>query len=104
MATTPAAPEPHDHDNHPELAAVHSGNGLILFAIYFALYAGFMVLATFFPAVMKQPVVGGVNVAIAYGMGLILAAFVLAAVYMFLCRRATGRHVQNINEAKGPIQ
>lgn len=60
--------------------------GLILFAVYLLLYSGFMYLNAFSPEVMASPFVGGVNLAIAYGMGLIVAALALAAVYMFLCR------------------
>jgi uncharacterized membrane protein (DUF485 family) len=60
--------------------------GMSLFLVYVLLYGGFMYLAAFAPEVMKKLVPGGVNVAIAYGMGLILAAFVLAAVYLFLLR------------------
>ena len=35
---------------------------------------------------MQQPVLAGVNLAIVYGMGLIFAAFILAMVYMYMCR------------------
>lgn len=53
---------------------------LVLFALYLLLYAGFMVLTAFAPDTMAIRVVGGVNLAIAYGMGLILAAILLAGV------------------------
>ena len=63
--------------------------GLILFFIYLALYGGFMALTVCAVERMQQPVtwLGGINLAVAYGMGLILAAFVLAMVYMVLCKR-----------------
>lgn len=61
--------------------------GIMLFAIYVILYAGFMFLAAFRPEVMGAPTpLGSVNLAIMYGMGLILAALVLAVIYIFLCR------------------
>jgi uncharacterized membrane protein (DUF485 family) len=63
-----------------------------LFCVYLALYAGFMGLSAFAPGVMAREVLGGVNLAILYGMGLIAAAVVLAFVYMGLCRRITDRH------------
>ena len=60
--------------------------GLVLFFVYLALYGGFIYLSAFKREVMARPSVGGVNLAVVYGFGLIIAAFVLAVVYMFLCR------------------
>jgi len=60
--------------------------GLSFFAVYVLLYAGFIFLAVFRTADMGAPVLGGVNLAIAYGLGLIAAAIFLAIVYVFLCR------------------
>jgi uncharacterized membrane protein (DUF485 family) len=81
----------HDHENvreeeQPELVARNTRIGLGLFAIYFALYAGFMGLSTFAPDVMKVRY-GGINLSVLYGFGLILAALILAIVYLLLCRR-----------------
>jgi uncharacterized membrane protein (DUF485 family) len=77
----PATPsEPDD----PSEAARNSRYGLILFAIYFAFYAVFVVINAFWPDVMSQPV-GGVNLAVSYGLALIVAAIVLALVYSWLC-------------------
>jgi uncharacterized membrane protein (DUF485 family) len=64
--------------------------GLILFAIYCALYAGFMLLNVFAPALMETTPFAGVNLAILYGFGLIIAALVLALVYAWLCRKPGG--------------
>ena len=55
--------------------------GLKLFALYLAAYAIFVALNAFWPDVMKTPVVAGVNLAIVYGFGLIVGAFVLALIY-----------------------
>lgn len=52
--------------------------GLVLFWIYVALYAGFMGLVLFRPDLLSVRPFGGVNLAIASGMGLIAAAFGLA--------------------------
>ena len=59
--------------------------GLILFVIYVVFYAAFVWLSAFRPAVMAKPFIGGVNLAVCYGFGLIIAAFVLAIIYMLLC-------------------
>ena len=60
--------------------------GLVLFGVYLLLYGGFVFLNAFSPESMEVIPVAGVNLAIVFGFGLILAAFVLALVYGFLCR------------------
>jgi uncharacterized membrane protein (DUF485 family) len=60
--------------------------GLVLFFIYLAIYAGFVLLAAFSPATMQRTPLAGVNVAIWYGFGLIAGAFVMALLYGWLCR------------------
>lgn len=60
--------------------------GLILFGVYLLLYGGFVLLNAFSPTTMERTPVAGVNLAILYGFGLIIAAFVLAMLYGFLCR------------------
>jgi uncharacterized membrane protein (DUF485 family) len=60
--------------------------GMWLFLVYVILYAGFMGLVLFRPDMLSWRPFGGVNLAIAYGMGLIAAAFLLAFLYMIACR------------------
>jgi uncharacterized membrane protein (DUF485 family) len=60
--------------------------GLVLFAVYLLLYGGFMLLTAFAPDAMGSTPLPGVTLAILYGFGLILAAFVLALLYGALCR------------------
>ena len=74
-----------------EDAAVVAHNtrmGVILFVVYVLLYGGFMVLSAFWPEVMSKPVLRGANLAVVYGLVLILAALVLALVYMKVCRKS----------------
>lgn len=59
-----------------------SRTGLVLFWIYVALYGGFMALVLARPDLLALRPFGGVNVAIAAGMGLIAAAVGLAVVYV----------------------
>jgi uncharacterized membrane protein (DUF485 family) len=59
-----------------------SRTGLALFWIYVALYGGFMALVLARPDLLSRRPFGGVNLAIAAGMGLIAAAVVLAVVYV----------------------
>ena len=65
--------------------------GIVFFLLYLVLYAGFIVIATFKYEWMSRPALGGLNLAIVYGMGLIIAAFVLAVIYMIMCKRPDAR-------------
>jgi uncharacterized membrane protein (DUF485 family) len=60
--------------------------GLILFVVYFVFYLGFVLINAFAPDVMETVTLAGLNLAIVYGFGLIVAALVLAFVYGLLCR------------------
>jgi len=64
--------------------------GLALFWVYVACYLAFMVLVLLFPESLSLRPFGGVNLAIAAGMGLIGGALVLAIVYMAACRAVEG--------------
>ena len=80
-----------DHvDHHAPTVARNARVGLWLFAVYVLLYGGFMALNAFYPKRMGQPAIGGVNLAVTYGMVLIVGAFLLALVYMFLVRGRAG--------------
>jgi len=74
-------------DEHPEISAANARAGLVLFFLYLAFYGGFMGLAAFAPQVMGRPAIGGVNLAITYGLALIFGALVVAALYMAACAR-----------------
>lgn len=81
----------HDDAGLPsdELDAIRSYNarmGMVLFVVYLAVYAGFVYLSALSQDVMRRPAFGGVNVAVWYGFGLILGAFVISIIYMLLCR------------------
>jgi uncharacterized membrane protein (DUF485 family) len=60
--------------------------GLSLFAVYLLLYGGFVLLAAFSPQSMEATPLAGVNLAIWYGFGLIVAALVLALIYGWASR------------------
>ena len=61
--------------------------GMVLFAVYLVLYGGFVLLNTFSPTSMEATPIKGINVAVLYGFGLIIAAFVLALLYGMLCTK-----------------
>ena len=85
MPPDPAPPEPTRHRSQ-NAWDFNARVGLLLFAVYLALYGGFIYLSAFKREVMARPSVGGMNLATVYGLALIVAAFVLALVYMFLCK------------------
>lgn len=60
--------------------------GMVLFVAYLALYGAFVLLNAFASHLMNNVVWQGVNVAILYGFGLIVAAILLSLVYGWLCR------------------
>lgn len=84
----PAHPAEEEHEH---IVARNTRYGLVLFAVYLALYAGYMALVAFWPQALRWMPWHGINLAVLYGFGLIAAALVLALVYSWLCRaRATG--------------
>lgn len=83
-----------DHEDHPEMISRNSRYGLILFTIYCLFYAGFVLISAFAPQQMATELMGGVNLAILYGIALIIGALFLASIYMYLCR-ATGTDTGN---------
>jgi len=80
---------PEHHEDHPEVISRNARRGLGLFAIYFALYAGFVGANVFAPQTMTSTFngsLGGPNLAVVSGIGLIFAAIALSLVYMRMTR------------------
>jgi uncharacterized membrane protein (DUF485 family) len=78
----PAEPKPEDN----RAAARNARYGIVLFVFYLALYTAFVLLNAFRPQVMDVTPLAGINLAVLYGLALIVTAFVLALVYAWLCR------------------
>ena len=70
----------------PVISARNARYGMRLFLIYLAIYAGFVGLNAFRPDVMEWTPAWGLNLAVLYGLALIVIAMVLALVYSWLCR------------------
>ena len=75
----------------PVLAARNARYGMVLFLIYFAIYSGFVGLNAFRPDIMDSTPAWGLNLAVLYGLALIVIAMVLALVYCWLCRGKSSR-------------
>ena len=70
------------------MVAHNTRMGVILLVVYVVFYGGFMALSAFRPAAMADAPLGGPNLAVLYGFGLIVLALVLALVYMKVCRKS----------------
>jgi heme/copper-type cytochrome/quinol oxidase subunit 3 len=91
-----ASPLHKHHEDHPDNISKNMRIGMVLFLIYTAFFGGFIYMHVAHPAAMAStmlPLPGerelplfGTNLGVVYGMCLILAAFVLALVYMSLTR------------------
>lgn len=90
--------EPSDNDV-AELSAdeaKHRQFGLKLFLAYLAVYVGFIALSTLYHETLSSPAMFGMNLAVVYGFGLILLAFVLAMIYLF----SASRDVPSVDSAR----
>ncbi|MBC7913339.1 MAG: DUF485 domain-containing protein, partial [Pyrinomonadaceae bacterium] len=61
--------------------------GVWFFFLYLIFYAGFVVIGVLNYELMATEVVAGLNLALIYGMGLIVFAVLLGILYNFFCSR-----------------
>ena len=73
--------------------------GLWMFLLYTLVYAGFIVITVTVPNIMETNF-GQINLAIFYGLGLIVFALVLALIYNHLCSKHEKRLNPQENESK----
>lgn len=86
--------EPAHQDTGPDKAAdKKSMLGVKLFFVYTIIYFGFVIIGVFFPDLMGTYIIGGQNLAIVYGFGLIILAIIMGFIYNYLCTR----HEENLN-------
>lgn len=71
--------------------------GIWMFILYAIIYAGFVLISTLNPELMKSDI-GSLNLAIIYGFGLLIFALMLAVVYNAICSAAE----EAFNEANEP--
>lgn len=76
--------------------------GLALFVVYLLFYSGFVLLTLFAPKALETRPLAGVNLAIWYGFGLIVAAFVLALIYGWACRSREDAPLSDDRPPRGP--
>lgn len=61
--------------------------GVILFIVYTLIYSGFVIIGLTKPELMGLELIGGQNIAIIYGFGLIGLAIVMGFIYNYFCTR-----------------
>ena len=78
--------EPVSETKQDKAAPFKAKLGLWMFALYAVIYFGFIVINLVEPSFMERSFLG-TNVAIVYGMGLIVLAIILALIYNVLSSR-----------------
>ncbi len=80
-------------DNHA--ATFKMRLGLWMFFGYTIFYAGFVVVNVVWPLSMERLVFTGINLAVVYGFGLIVLAFLMSLIYNRICtlRERKGKEV-----------
>ena len=61
--------------------------GVRMFTVYACIYAVFIAVNVIKPRVMESNVLGGLNLAVVYGFGLIIIALLMALIYNTACSR-----------------
>jgi uncharacterized membrane protein (DUF485 family) len=76
-------------------AAKKAKLGVILFIVYTLIYAGFVAIGLTKPELMGMETLGGQNLAIVYGFGLIALAIVMGFIYNYFCTKMENKLNKN---------
>ena len=87
MFHKPASPGAKDHAADYKMRL-----GVMMFIPYSLVYAGFVVINIVRPSLMERVMPLGINLAAAYGFGLIVLALILALIYDKLCNAREAAH------------
>lgn len=79
--------EPAAQSGEDPASAYKTRLGVRMFIPYALFYAGFVVLTLTNPTALEKEFFAGLNLAVVYGMGLIVVALILALIYNHLCSR-----------------
>jgi len=69
--------------------------GVKMFFIYTLVYAGFVLIGLTKPELMGLEVLGGQNIAIVYGFGLIVLAIIMGFIYNYFCTKMEDKMNKN---------
>lgn len=84
-----------------EAVAFKTKLGLILFAFYSLIYAGFVVINTLTPKAMGTEIFLGLNLAVVYGFGLIILAIIMGVIYNQKCTQMEDKLNKQNSEKEG---
>jgi uncharacterized membrane protein (DUF485 family) len=84
-------PSTHVETEDEITSARNASLGMKLFVLYLVFYGVYVFLAAFAQEKLRAIGLLGLNVAVLYGFGLIIAALLLALVYAWVCRLAAKR-------------
>ncbi len=76
----------HLTSEHKESEQRKSNIGALMTILYALVYSGFVILSVFYPTIMGNKSIFGLNLAIAYGTALIIIAIIFAIIYNLLVR------------------
>ena len=76
-------------------AAKKSKLGIILFIVYTLIYSGLVIIGLTKPELMGLELIGGQNIAIIYGFGLIILAIVMGFIYNYICTKMENKMNKN---------
>lgn len=93
-----------DHENYSKWekdksTAFKARVGIWMFLGYSVLYAGFILISVINPRLMELDL-GSLNLAIIYGLGLIIVALIMALIYNKICTKAE----KEMNEKAGQTE
>lgn len=88
--------EPAAQDKGTDKAASKKAKlGVRMFILYTLVYSGFVMIGLTRPELMGLDLIGGQNIAIIYGFGLILLAIIMGFIYNYLCTRMENKLNKN---------
>lgn len=80
-------PSVSEHDSEDRTVAERTRMGIRLFLVYAVVYGLFVVINLAKPVLMESIVLFGMNLAVTYGIGLIVFAIILAMIYNRWCAK-----------------
>jgi uncharacterized membrane protein (DUF485 family) len=90
-----------EYEEHQDISDYKTKIGIRFFAIYSIVFAGFVLINTFAPQLMKVKVILGLNLAVTYGFGLILAAIIMGLAYNAACTKKEREYEQKAENPAG---
>lgn len=75
--------------------------GIRFFIIYSLFYAGFVLIGVFNYELLSVQIIEGVNLAVFYGIGLIIFAVFLGVLYNYFCTKYEDKSIKEASAGEG---